>query len=78
MSGAGPDRFNASLGTCEVCGKRCYESRRAARRAAHAIFPTQKVSAYRCGNFYHFGHLPKIVNDGTMSRADVRLERYGR
>lgn len=43
-----------SKGTCPVCGKARYETRRAARQVGRAQFPERQVRAYRCGNVWHF------------------------
>lgn len=44
------------MGTC-ACGKRRYPTRRRARKAAGQLYPGHHLSAYQCGDSWHFGHL---------------------
>lgn len=71
----GTSRKNGILGTCTVCGKQTYASRQTAKRAMKRLYPEDRQSVYRCGDFYHFGHLPRVVRAGRESRADVRERR---
>ena len=59
--------------TCEHTGKRRYESRKAARRAA-ASAGMHDLSAYECSacGGFHNGHLPKMVRDGDAVRWDMQ------
>lgn len=43
-------------GTCRDCGKVCYRTRAIARQARRVLYPTEKMHAYRCGDFFHIGH----------------------
>lgn len=54
-------------GVCpdETCGKVRYASRREARGAAHLLFPGDHLTAYQCGDFWHFGHEPQRVIQGN-------------
>lgn len=59
--------------TCEHTGKRRYNSRKDARRAAAAA-GNRGLDAYpctACGGF-HNGHLPKMVRDGDAVRWDMQ------
>lgn len=57
---------------CATCGKRSFETRSAARSAAHADGITgQRMNAYRCGDLWHLGHLPAAVKAGNATRADI-------
>lgn len=58
-------------GTCPRCGKRQYPTRRAARKAARTIPSDGHLNAYRCGRYWHLGHLPAAVIAGELSRADI-------
>jgi hypothetical protein len=58
-------------GSCPTCGKRRYASRLLARAAGRVIDRT--MSAYRCGDYWHLGHLPSAVRRG----ARTRREHYG-
>lgn len=50
------------IGTC-ACGKRRYPTRRRAREAARQLHPGDHLSAYQCGDSWHFGHLDPSVLD---------------
>lgn len=67
----GASAHHGSLGTCEVCGKRCYLTKQAARRARSRRFPGERMSVYRCGDFYHLGHLPGRVIAGDKPRSEI-------
>jgi hypothetical protein len=54
-----------------TCGKVSYYTRRGAKRAARETDPHGHTSAYRCGDGWHWGHLPLPVIRGTMSRSDL-------
>jgi hypothetical protein len=38
---------------CPRCGKRCYASRKAARKAARLLRPGTHMRKYRCGGYWH-------------------------
>jgi hypothetical protein len=60
------------IGTCQVCGKRCFTSRKAARKAIRTIGDGDHMTAYRCGaSYWHIGHLPKAVIKGKTSRDRI-------
>ena len=54
---------------CTTCGKRAYFTRKAAKRAARRIHPDQQLNAYRCGPYWHYGHLPNAVRFGVLPRG---------
>ena len=56
--------------TCPLCGKRTYETRKDARRAAKQL-PGHHMSAYECAQGWHIGHLPAGIAAGNYSRADL-------
>lgn len=60
------------IGTCTTCGKRCYVTKRAAKTAARALHPGDHLNAYRCGPWWHLGHLPRQVVTGDLARPDIR------
>lgn len=55
-----------TYGRCdqEPCNKVRYGSRTDAKAMAKKLFPSDHMSAYRCGNYWHFGHPPKRVIAG--------------
>lgn len=46
---------------CPYCGKHCYMSRKAAKKAARRIYPDQHMNAYKChgSEFYHMTSIPE-------------------
>lgn len=56
------------VGRCRRCGKRCYPTRREARRAARLAHPGEHMRAYRCGGYWHLGH----PNPHRITDQDVR------
>lgn len=54
--GRNPAFNRRSVATCVRCGKGSYRTRDDARAAARIIHPTEKMHAYPCGLFWHFGH----------------------
>ena len=60
MASAPPGR--ASVGTCPDCGKRQYVTRKAARQVARRghLRSSQGLQAYRCGDYWHLGHISNI------------------
>lgn len=60
-----------NVGTCRTCGKRCYLTKRAAKSFARWRFPGEHMSAYRCGEYWHVGHLPPGVRRGVVKRSDL-------
>lgn len=66
-------RAVAGHGTrCPDCGKRRFNSRKAARKAARTIKPGEQMGVYRCGDYWHFGHTPYVVARGVIDRREVR------
>lgn len=59
------------LATCPTCGKQRYRDRKTARRAARRTPGWGRMNAYRCGNFWHLGHLPAGVTAGKYTRDDL-------
>lgn len=53
-------------GHCKDCGKICFTSKRAARAARRSMH--EQMSVYRCGPYWHLGHLPEVVRRGRLSR----------
>jgi hypothetical protein len=59
-------------GTCPACGKQGYVSRKMAKKGAARLYPGEKMSVYQCGDLWHYGHLPKVVQLGKKPRSQVR------
>lgn len=66
-----------NVGVCqlETCGKVMYSSRADARKAAKLLFPGDHLTAYQCGDFWHFGHEPLRVLHGEGWGGEDRLEK---
>jgi hypothetical protein len=71
-------------GTCEVCGKQRYRSRKVARRAARH-YPELKLRAYEPDHalgWWHLGTVPPELIEGKISRDQIndggRLKRMGK
>lgn len=67
----------ASQGICplETCGKTRYLTRRDAKKVARNLFPGDHLTAYPCGDWWHFGHEPERVLHGYGWGSEDRLER---
>ncbi|GAB3988812.1 hypothetical protein [Nocardioides marmoraquaticus] len=66
-------RQTGNTGTsCPVCGKRRFTTRRAAKKVARRLNPGQHMNVYRCGEYYHFGHIPSAIRHGAITRDDYR------
>jgi hypothetical protein len=61
------------LGICTECGKRIYTHKAHAKKAARVFHPGEHLAVYRCGEWWHYGHLPKPVREGKTTRS----EHYG-
>jgi hypothetical protein len=57
---------------CPECGKYRYLTKSEAKRAARRIKGRiGRLNAYRCGDFFHLGHLPGGVIQGRNTRNDL-------
>lgn len=62
---------------CPDCGKKQWLSRADARTMAKRM-PFGKgigLHPYRCGDFWHLGHLPRAVIAGDITRDDIPPRR---
>ncbi len=53
------------VATCS-CGKRSFNTRAAARKAARSL-DGKHVATYECGGYYHWGHLKSRVIQGDST-----------
>lgn len=62
---------------CPDCGKLRYLTRAEAKRIARRVPKDHRgrLSVYRCGDFWHLGHLPKGVIAGAFTRGDLAESR---
>ncbi len=66
-----------SWSSCPDCGKVRYGSKAMAKASARRMKHRKgKLNAYRCGAFWHLGHLPDDVRHGVISRDALRPRRY--
>ncbi len=65
---------------CIGCGKRCYETKAAARTASRIKHPDDHMSVYQCRSEHpelpnpapwHMGHLADEIREGSLSREAV-------
>lgn len=64
-----PDSMVNDAGLCE-CGKRRFVNRREARLIARQR-NYRDLNAYRCGGYWHLGHLPAVVERGEVGRDAI-------
>lgn len=61
-----------AVGTCESCGKDQYLSKQAAKSAIRQLRARQgRNHPYRCGDYWHHGHMPAVVKAGLLPRAEL-------
>jgi hypothetical protein len=60
-----------AVGNCHDCGKRCFLSRKATKGYIRRFFPGHSFTVYRCGEYWHFGHVSYEVSRGTKQRASA-------
>jgi ribosomal protein L33 len=61
---------------CPRCGKRCYASRKAARKAARLLRPGTHMRKYSCGGYWHLTSMrekPAPRRQGRQARQQDRL-----
>lgn len=55
---------------CGDCGKRCFTSKGAAKKNAKTT-TLDGMRPYRCGEYWHLGHLPGDVIRGIVTRGEI-------
>jgi len=61
---------------CPRCGKRCYASRKAARKAARLLHPGTHMRKYSCSGYWHLTSMrekPAVHRRRRQSRQQDRL-----
>lgn len=71
---AGRHKIPTTWVTCAACGKRGYPSKRAAK-ALKRHHADRDLSIYRCGDYWHVGHLAPRVKAGKESRTSLYSHR---
>lgn len=61
--------IKSAIGDCPLCGKLRYTSKKNAKATAKEQHPTEHLSVYPCGNYWHLGHLPYSVQRGWNPRG---------
>lgn len=63
------------MGQCPECGKKRYTSRKIARKALRQMnsggYDSSGMNEYRCGEYWHVGHLPRRVVRGRRGRDQI-------
>lgn len=54
------------------CPKQAYTTKRAARHQRRVVDPASTMNVYECGDtgYFHFGHVPRDVRTGKITRAE--------
>jgi hypothetical protein len=73
--GAGAKHMREQAGAhlavrCETCGKVRFRNRKAARARAKKLYPGDHMSTYKCGEYWHIGHIPWAVRRGVRARDE--------
>jgi hypothetical protein len=66
-------QIRSSVGTCSTCGKQCYPSKRDAKAQSRRM-PVRRLGRlhpYKCGDYWHFGHMPPNVTAGRVGRDQL-------
>lgn len=59
-------------GVCATCGKRRYLTKGSAKRAIRGFRGREgRMNAYRCGDFWHIGHMPEALRHGDITRDEI-------
>ena len=56
---------------CPVAGKKSWPTKADAKAMAKRTPRGRKLAAYRCGDHWHLGHLPKPVVEGRIPREQI-------
>jgi hypothetical protein len=56
------------VGRCSTCGKLRFTSRKTAKKFMYSHFGKDRMTIYRCGGYYHFGHTPYRIRRGFSER----------
>lgn len=64
-----------SVGTCPTCGKQSYPSKRDAKAHSRRLREKRRgrLHPYKCGEYWHFGHMPAKVTAGKQARDQVAV-----
>lgn len=65
-----------ALATCATCGKYAYTTKALAKRAHKESPSNGHPSYYRCGQYWHWGHLAEPVINGQATRDVVYAGGY--
>jgi hypothetical protein len=66
-----------SVGVCPDCGKQRYETKRDAKAHSRRIKGRRsgRLHPYKCGGYWHFGHMPARVTAGDKTRNQIQPRR---
>lgn len=71
--------FVETAGKCPDCGKDRFKSEKGAKRASRRIHPTDRLNAYRCGAYWHYGHVetgPKRPKHAPLKPKRKRSRKW--
>lgn len=60
-----------NAGRCADCGKANYETRAKAKKGAKVFHPDNPMRPYKCGQFWHIGHLSSSRRRGQLYVGDA-------
>lgn len=70
------EQFAISGQRCPSCGKVRFLSKADAKKTIGRMKGRNgRMHAYRCGDFWHLGHVPSDLKHGEVTRADVEARR---
>lgn len=59
-------------GSCPTCGKLRFLTRAQAKKTTRRMKGRRgRLHAYRCGDFWHIGHMPTAVTTGRLDRTQI-------
>lgn len=62
----------ASVGTCPECGKRRFLSKADVKAVLRKLRTKGRQHPYRCGDYWHHGHMPARVKGGAIARDQLQ------
>lgn len=75
MKGRPVEKGVEPIGKCATCGKLSFLTRKAAKRWARRHRPGEHFNEYKCGDYWHYGHVFAATLRGERSRHEVAARR---
>jgi hypothetical protein len=58
------------VATCRSCGKLCFRTRKEAKTYQRRYLRADHLNVYKCGDYFHLGHMPYLIARGVVSSRD--------